>query len=88
MSNKMTCPGCASHTSDVLYAVERDEPCPYCGLSAHTIVEVDAMRRRREDDALTERAMAAEIRADRAESDLRAALAVLDRIRRALKDEA
>lgn len=40
MSDKMTCPGCDAHTSSVLGAVERGEPCPYCGLSAETIERV------------------------------------------------
>lgn len=80
MSEKMTCPGCGAHTSSVLVAVEQDEPCPYCGLSSSAIAEVNAMRRRREDDALTERAAEAEIRADRAEAETRRLRSVLDQI--------
>lgn len=31
MSNKMTCPGCKSHTSAVMMAAREGDACPYCG---------------------------------------------------------
>lgn len=54
MSEKMTCPGCGSHTSDVLRAFAADEPCPYCGLSSAAAVEVMAVRAVKADAALKE----------------------------------
>jgi hypothetical protein len=67
MGQKMTCPGCDSHTSTVLAAVQEDQPCPYCGLSAQAIVEVNGLRERRDDDALSAQLSEALLRADRAE---------------------
>ena len=52
MSDKMTCPGCDSHTSGVLAAFNDGEPCPYCGLSAETTLELRAVRRSHADEAL------------------------------------
>lgn len=45
MSDKMTCPGCDAHTSDVYRAHADGEPCPYCGLSYAASAELDEKRR-------------------------------------------
>ncbi len=70
MSEKATCPGCSSHTSGVLAAIERDEPCPYCGLSASSIVEINAIRQSRADEQLRMALEGALLRAGRAEAEL------------------
>jgi hypothetical protein len=31
MSQKMTCPACASYTTAITTARDNGEPCPYCG---------------------------------------------------------
>lgn len=79
MSQKMTCPGCNSHTSDVFYAVERDDPCPYCGLPAESILAVDVVRQSRADQGLKEKFIEAEVRAGKAEAER-------DRLREQLRE--
>lgn len=69
MSDKMECPGCTSYTSSVLAAVRDGYPCPYCGLSALTIEEVNAVREYRANEELKEAMAAALIRAERAEAE-------------------
>ena len=44
MADKMTCPGCGSHTSAILRAFDEGESCPTCGLSATAAVEIIAVR--------------------------------------------
>lgn len=51
----MTCPGCNSHTSEVLSRVTDGEPCPRCGLSADAILEITDIRRKQADRELAER---------------------------------
>lgn len=48
----MTCLGCSSHASSVLHAFEEGNPCPYCGLSAGTTLELQGVRRTQADEAL------------------------------------
>jgi hypothetical protein len=55
MSNKMTCPGCNSHTSAVLSDYMAGDPCRYCGLSASATEEILAVRRSVADEALKAR---------------------------------
>ncbi|MEO3856181.1 hypothetical protein [Acrocarpospora sp. B8E8] len=55
MSNKMTCPGCDSHSSSILTALLDDRPCPYCGLSAEAMREIEEIRQSRADEALQAR---------------------------------
>jgi hypothetical protein len=55
MSEKLTCPGCNSHTSEIFRAISTDDPCPYCGLSARAIIEIDRVRSARADTQLIER---------------------------------
>jgi hypothetical protein len=55
MADKATCPGCDAHTSSVLRAMEEDSPCPYCGLSAAAMVEIEAVRESRANDDLKEK---------------------------------
>ena len=52
MSEKMTCPGCDSHTSAVLNAYESDGECPYCGLSAEAMYMVTKAKERHASDEL------------------------------------
>lgn len=52
MSDKMECPGCNSYTSSVLFNVSRGEPCPYCGLSADSLVEILSVREMRANSSL------------------------------------
>lgn len=68
MSNKITCPGCGSHTSNVWQAIEDGEPCPHCGLPSSTIVQVNAVRDARGDERLREQLAEALVRAGRAEA--------------------
>ena len=70
MSNKVTCPGCESYTSAVFQAVHEGEPCPYCGLPASTIAEVNAVREARGDEQLREKLAEALTRAGRAEAEV------------------
>lgn len=70
MSRKLTCPGCNSHTSSVQAAVDNDQPCPYCGLPATTIVAVLGARQHTTDSELLARFEQAEVRAGRAEAEV------------------
>lgn len=84
MSNKMCCPACNSYTSSVLMAYEAGERCPVCGIPAETTRTVLEARKRNADADLTERFEAAEIRAVRAEEELRKLRRHLDSIKRAV----
>ncbi len=55
MGEKMTCPGCNSHSSGVLNAFNESDPCPECGLSAQAMWEIAGVRAKRADDALKQR---------------------------------
>ena len=55
MGQKMTCPGCDSHTSSVLYAFENGKQCPNCGLSAAATLEIQTVRRAQADAQLKEK---------------------------------
>lgn len=81
MSAKLTCPGCNSHTSDVLGAVRAGMPCPSCGLSASAITEVLTARERGANEELTAKYEAVVIRAGRAETEVRALRAKLEDLR-------
>ncbi len=48
----MTCPGCQSHSSDILNDFTDGVPCRYCGLSAAAAFEIQGVRQSRADDAL------------------------------------
>lgn len=87
MSDKTTCPGCDAHTSSVHAAVRDGRPCPYCGLSAEVIEQVNAVQNRLEETALTRQWQEAVIRAERAEREAAALRAKLDKIRRALDEK-
>lgn len=52
MSDKTTCPGCNSRTSAIRQAVQDGEPCPYCGLPADVIWQVEGVRARQADETL------------------------------------
>ena len=55
MSEKLTCPGCKSHTSAVRLAYFNGQPCPHCGLSNGAIEEILNVQRSMADKDLTER---------------------------------
>lgn len=48
----MTCPGCSTHSSSVLYAYREDRPCPECGLSNEAMAEILDVQRSRADEKL------------------------------------
>ena len=87
MSDKMTCPGCGAHTSAVLINVSRDEPCPYCGLSADAIMEVAEVRRKTADEDLKTRLEKALIERDRAVTEAVRLGRILEEVRSVLAVE-
>ena len=86
MSDKMTCPGCDAHTSDVAQAHYEDQPCPYCGLSASAMREILAVRRKQADEELKTAAEDALVKLGRAEGELRTLRYRLQRVEQAFKD--
>jgi len=84
VGDKMTCPGCGAHTSNVLAAVCNGEPCPYCGLSADAIGEISDVRRKRADEELKERLEKALTERDRALSEAAKHRQAVEDARRAL----
>lgn len=88
MSERMTCPGCDSHTSSVLVAYQAGGPCPYCGLSWAAIAEIERIQHTRAGEEL--KAELAETIKARDAAERRAATLgrKLDRVRRALDSEA
>lgn len=80
MSRKMTCPACTSHSSSVLAAFEEDRPCPECGLSAESALEILSVRERRADEELKAKLEAAIKERDAAQRELRLTKARLERI--------
>lgn len=80
----MTCPGCGAHTSSVLLSAEDGEACPYCGLSAGAIWEIDAVRRKKADEDLKERLEKALVERDRAVTEAAAIRQVLQGVRSAI----
>lgn len=91
MSDKMTCPGCDSHTSGVLRAFGTGEPCPYCGLSHATMSELDekhrTVRASRANGEVKAIAEAALLRAGRAEATVERLQRQLAGVRAALAEE-
>lgn len=67
MSDRMTCPGCNTHTSSVLNAFENDRPCPHCGLSVEATAELLEVREAVANAELKTKLTAALVRADKAE---------------------
>jgi hypothetical protein len=84
VSTKTDCPACRAYTSDVTAAVDRGEPCPYCGLSADAILEITAVRQARADEALRKRLETALIERDRARAAAEIAARMLEAVRSAL----
>lgn len=91
MSDKMTCPGCDSHTSSVLQAFGNDEPCPHCGLSYGTAAELAekhrTVRLSRANDAVKQIAEEALQRAGQAEAKVEKLERQLDAVYAALGEE-
>jgi len=81
VSEKMSCPGCGTHTSDVLRAFQEGQACPNCGLSASAADEVLAVRRAQADERVKAAGEQALVRAGRAESANRVLRYRLDRIK-------
>jgi hypothetical protein len=86
MSEKMTCPGCQSHTSDVRRAYDEDEPCPHCALPASATDQVLAARRKAADADLTARYEELAVRVGRAESEAVRLRNVVDQFRDVLDE--
>jgi hypothetical protein len=84
MSDKMECPGCGAYSSSVLIKVSDDEPCPFCGLSAHAILEISAVRRKKADETLKQQLEKALIERDRAVTEAAKLNRVLYSVRRAI----
>lgn len=86
MSRKAECPGCNGYTSSIRAALDRGEPCPYCGLSADVIEAVHAARERFDESELRDQLEAALVRAAKAEKERDQAEAALRRIVDAVRD--
>ena len=86
MGDRMTCPGCDAHTSDVLGAYERWEPCPHCGLSPNTMQEILVIRSRRANAEVTKLAENAIKDRDRFSAENAKLRRVLEEIRDAVDE--
>lgn len=86
MSAKMICPGCDAWNSSVLIAYQAGECCPYCGLSASAMAEIERIRQTRADEQLKEQLAEAIKAREAAESKAAKLEGQLDRVRRALED--
>jgi hypothetical protein len=78
VSAKALCPACQAYTSNVRFAFEGGDGCPYCGLSADAAAQVMSARERGATAEMVEVAAKAEARAEKAEAQaakLRYALA-------------
>jgi hypothetical protein len=64
LSDKMTCPGCQSHSSSVATAYKNGQPCPSCDLSALISYEIENTRMAYGPGELTERHVRLLIRHD------------------------
>lgn len=82
----MTCLGCGSHTSSVLYAFQNGEPCPVCGLSATATLEIQGVRQVQADVRLKEQLEQAIKDRDSAQRELKWANHRLSRMQRELGD--
>jgi hypothetical protein len=52
VSERSTCPGCASTSSSILAADQECRPCPYCGLGWEARHEINLVRARLGDEKL------------------------------------
>jgi hypothetical protein len=69
VSDKMECPGCGAVSSSVLIRVTNGDPCPFCGLSAHAVLEINGVHRRQADEQLKEQLAEALVELDRAKAE-------------------
>lgn len=67
MAEKRTCPACDSHTSAVYTAFTEGSACPYCGLPAEVVIDLERYARRGVAEEVIERLAKAEQRAADAE---------------------
>lgn len=86
MADKALCPGCDSYTSSVRRGIEDGTGCPYCGLPAATIAQVDEIRERRGDEKLKEELAAALVALEREVAESARLRSQLATIRRAVKE--
>jgi hypothetical protein len=66
MADKMICPGCDAESSSILTSVRNGEPCPFCGLSAEAISEIQSVRQVKADEDLKDRLEKALVERDHA----------------------
>jgi hypothetical protein len=87
MSNKMECPGCNSYTSDINRAFEQGDPCPTCGLSCNSAIEIIELKGKRANKIVT--SIAIEVTKSRDEWQRRALKAeqILREIKWKLEDD-
>lgn len=71
MADKMTCPGCGSHTSTILSRFNEGQGCDVCGLSSAAMAEIITVQERRADAELKAKLEDALKRADKAEDQAR-----------------
>jgi hypothetical protein len=71
MSEKMTCPGCGSHSSSVLADYRAEKPCRNCGLSWDAATEILDVQERTANEELKAKLAEALKRADKAEDKAR-----------------
>lgn len=86
MADKMTCPGCDSHSSSVLADFERGDRCRFCGLSAEAAQEIMDIREKRANAAVEAAFKDLRVRLDKAERELATATRRLTAIRDALDE--
>lgn len=87
MSEKRQCPACLSWTSGVLAAFRDGLPCPYCGLPADAAANFARAQEVGVEKAIVERAIAAEMRAVKAEARVVELTEILARVREVVSDE-
>lgn len=90
MSDKMTCPGCGSHTSSVYSAYADGEDCPICGLSyaaSSELIEIrDTVRVSLANDKVKAIAEDALCRAGKAEAENERLRRTVEAVREALAE--
>jgi hypothetical protein len=86
MSEKLTCPGCNTHTSQRLAELQDGRPCSSCGLSAAATEEILTVRARWSEGLLREQLEAALVRAGKAEGERDTLRRRLEHVRFALEN--
>jgi hypothetical protein len=86
MADKMTCPACDAHLSDVLRAFNEGRPCPSCGLPASAAEAIIKARKHHVEEETLTRLATAETRLAEALSENRQLRSKLDDVRAALDE--